>query len=104
MMNIKTFYLGSMMTNCYITWNDDKIAYLFDCGGENIDKIMTFLKVNGLTLKYLILTHGHGDHIAGINRLVEEYPNVEVYKRRCCMPYRTRIKFNEIYYRSKFCF
>lgn len=40
---------------------------------------MTFLKVNGLTLKYLILTHGHGDHIAGINRLVEEYPNVEVY-------------------------
>ncbi|MDY4004599.1 MAG: MBL fold metallo-hydrolase [Fusobacterium varium] len=78
-MNIKTFYLGSMMTNCYITWNDDKIAYLFDCGGENIDKIMTFLKVNGLTLKYLILTHGHGDHIAGINRLVEEYPNVEVY-------------------------
>ena len=67
------------MTNCYITWNDDKIVYLFDCGGENIDKIMTFLKVNGLTLKYLILTHGHGDHIAGINRLVEEYPNVEVY-------------------------
>ena len=45
MMNIKTFYLGSMMTNCYITWNDDKIAYLFDCGGENIDKIMTFKKV-----------------------------------------------------------
>ena len=44
MMNIKTFYLGSMMTNCYITWNDDKIVYLFDCGGENIDKIMTFFK------------------------------------------------------------
>lgn len=79
MMNIKTFYLGSMLTNCYLTWNDDKNAYLFDCGGENIDKIMTFLKVNGLTLKYLVLTHGHGDHIAGINRLIEEYPNVEVY-------------------------
>ena len=79
MMNIKTFYLGSMMTNCYLTWKGNKIAYLFDWGGENIDKIMTFLKVNGLTLKYLVLTHGHGDHIAGINRLIEEYPNVEVY-------------------------
>lgn len=78
-MNIKTFYLGSMMTNCYLTWNEKKEAYLFDCGGENIDRLITFIKTNGLTLKYIVLTHGHGDHIAGLNKIVEEYPEAEVY-------------------------
>ena len=31
-MKIQTFYLGSLMTNCYLVWNDKNEAYLFDCG------------------------------------------------------------------------
>lgn len=78
-MNLKTFYLGSMMTNCYLTWNDNKEAYLFDCGGENLDRLITFIKTNEFTLKYIVLTHGHGDHIGGLNKIVELYPDAEVY-------------------------
>lgn len=78
-MNIQTFYLGSLMTNCYLVWNDDKDAYLFDCGGENLGRVETFIKTKGLNLKYMILTHGHGDHIAGLNRIKELYPEVKVY-------------------------
>ncbi|WP_300342109.1 MBL fold metallo-hydrolase [Fusobacterium sp.] len=78
-MKIQTFYLGSLMTNCYLVWNDNKEAYLFDCGGENLGRAESFIKSNGLTLKYMIFTHGHGDHIAGLNRIKEIYPDVEVY-------------------------
>lgn len=78
-MKIQTFYLGSLMTNCYLVWNDNKEAYLFDCGGENLGRVESFIKSNGLTLKYMIFTHGHGDHIAGLNRIKEIYPDVEVY-------------------------
>lgn len=78
-MKIQTFYLGSLMTNCYLVWNDNKEAYLFDCGGENLSRVESFIKSNGLTLKYMIFTHGHGDHIAGLNRIKEIYPDVEVY-------------------------
>lgn len=98
MMNIKTFFLGSMMTCCYLTWNDNKEAYLFDCGGENIDKVMTFLKVNSLKLKYMVLTHGHGDHIAGLNRVVREYPDVEVYIGKEDAPFLTEPELNLMKY------
>ena len=78
-MKIQTFYLGSLMTNCYLVWNDKNEAYLFDCGGENIGRVETFIKTHGLTLKYMVLTHGHGDHIAGLNRVKELYPEATVY-------------------------
>ena len=78
-MKIQTFYLGSLMTNCYLVWNDKNEAYLFDCGGENIGRVETFIKTHGLTLKYMVLTHGHGDHIEGLNDLASHYPEAKVY-------------------------
>ena len=78
-MNIQIFYLGSLMTNCYLVWDDNKEAYLFDCGGENLDKVYAFVREKGLNLKYMILTHGHGDHITGLNQVKKLFPNIEVY-------------------------
>lgn len=78
-MNIQTFYLGSLMTNSYLVWDENKKAYLFDCGGDSLEKVKDFIENKGLHLKYMILTHGHGDHIAGLNKIKELFPDVEVY-------------------------
>lgn len=67
------------MTNCYLVWNDNNEASLFDCGGINLDSIFSFLKSNNLNLKNIILTHGHADHILGLNKLLDFFPNVNVY-------------------------
>lgn len=77
-MNIKLFQLGCYMTNCYLVWNEQGEATLFDCGGDP-KKVIDFLESNSLELKNIILTHGHGDHIAGLNDLKEKYPKSEVY-------------------------
>jgi glyoxylase-like metal-dependent hydrolase (beta-lactamase superfamily II) len=57
-----------MGANCYIV-SDNKTsgAFLIDPGGDP-DKIKSVLKKNGLALKFIINTHGHGDHIAANNR------------------------------------
>lgn len=79
-MKIKCFHLGAMQTNCYLAYDEiSKDAYFFDCGGRNIEKLNSFIKENSLNLKYIILTHGHGDHIEGLNLLAESYPNAKVY-------------------------
>lgn len=79
-MKIKCFPLGAMWTNCYLAYDEiTKEAYFFDCGGKNIHKLNDYIKENSLDLKYIILTHGHGDHIEGLNLLAETYPEAKVY-------------------------
>lgn len=79
-MKIKCFPLGAMYTNCYLAYDENtKEAYFFDCGGKNIGKLNQFIEENNLNLKYIVLTHGHGDHIEGLNLLAETYPEAKVY-------------------------
>lgn len=78
-MNIKCFQLGPYETNCYLVWNKKGEATLFDCGGENLKSLYDFVQENNLTLSNLILTHGHGDHIGGIHKFLELFPNATVY-------------------------
>lgn len=79
-MKIKCFPLGAMYTNCYLAYDEEtKEAYFFDCGGKNIGRLNEFIKENSLDLKYIVLTHGHGDHIEGLNLLSETYPEAKVY-------------------------
>jgi len=68
-MQIQKFILGSIQTNSYLVYNK-KEAILIDCGGHE-DVILKYLADNELKLKYILLTHGHFDHIC-INKLKEK--------------------------------
>ena len=78
-MEIRRFATGPFQTNCYLVWNDKKEAYFFDCEGERLNRVEETIEKEGLTLKYIILTHGHGDHICGLNKMKEMYPDATVY-------------------------
>lgn len=79
-MQIKCFPLGAMWTNCYLVYDEiTKEAYFFDCGGKNIENLNEYIEKNNLDLKHIILTHGHGDHIEGLNILAETYPKAKIY-------------------------
>lgn len=78
-MKIKVFPLGSYMTNCYLVWNENSEATLFDCSDSKLQNIVNFLKDNNLTLKNIIFTHGHGDHIGGINEAAKIFPEANIY-------------------------
>ena len=61
------------LTNCYVVIDENsKRAMVVDPGGE-AEKIVDVLKYNDATLDYIVLTHGHGDHIGDINELKKEY-------------------------------
>lgn len=73
-MKIEKIVLGSIGTNCYIVTNEEtKECFAVDmaeCPAEYVDHI----KNNGLEMKGLFLTHGHFDHIMGIDDFLKYFP------------------------------
>lgn len=60
-MEIKTFEAGPLSANNYLL-TDNGEAVLIDCS-EYKPEIL-----EGVNLKYIILTHGHFDHVLGVNQ------------------------------------
>lgn len=65
-MIVKNFIEPPIDNNNYLIIDEEsKEAALIDCSAVDND-IRAELKAQGATLKYILLTHGHFDHIAGL--------------------------------------
>ena len=68
-MEIKRLVLGELGTNCYIVYDENsKEAAVFD-PADNAEKILNEINSLNLSLKYIIITHAHYDHIAALDKL-----------------------------------
>lgn len=72
-MIIKQFIKAPLQNNNYVIIDEDSSeAVLIDCS-EPTDDIMDYIKEQGATLKYILLTHAHFDHILGVNYYREKF-------------------------------
>lgn len=73
-MILKTFVTGMLENNNYLLIDEEsKEAVLIDCS-EYIEDVANILKEYSAKLKYILVTHGHFDHVLGINKFHEEFP------------------------------
>lgn len=76
-MEYKRLPLGIYQANCYIIWDEEsRKAAVIDPGGD-FEELKTFIENNGLNVEYIILTHGHADHIGAVAE-VKEYFNAKI--------------------------
>jgi hydroxyacylglutathione hydrolase len=75
-LNIKSFSLGALGTNCYILYKGDK-AIIVDPGAEG-EKVKSWLSNNHLQPIAIFLTHAHFDHIGAVEYLRKFY-GIKVY-------------------------
>lgn len=69
--NLHSISVGSLQTMCYILSNiETKEAIVVDPGAEG-QRILNKLEKQGLTLKAILLTHGHFDHIDAVQKIVD---------------------------------
>ena len=76
-MIIKQYIAGPIEANNYLVADENsKEAVLIDCS-ERLQQIIDDVKHLGLKVKYILLTHGHFDHVMGVNEMKKEL-NAEV--------------------------
>jgi hydroxyacylglutathione hydrolase len=78
MADIKRFILDGLDSNSYVITTEEG-CYIVDIGGVVLNNIVDYIKSTGKELKAIILTHGHIDHIEGINIICEEFGDIPVY-------------------------
>lgn len=67
-MEIKTFHFNPLMVNTYILSDETGEAVIVDPGNSQSyedEQIREYIAAKNLTIKYIINTHPHLDHIAG---------------------------------------
>ncbi|SDH50170.1 Glyoxylase, beta-lactamase superfamily II [Alteribacillus persepolensis] len=76
-MNWKQIPLGPLQTNCYVLFNHQREAVIFDPGGD-AHVLKSWLSKNDITPAAILLTHAHFDHIGAVSDIRQTY-NIDVY-------------------------
>lgn len=76
-MDWKQIPLGPLQTNCYVLFNENKEAVIFDPGGHG-DVLNAWLSDNNLQPQAVLLTHAHFDHIGAVEDVRKKW-DIPVY-------------------------
>jgi len=78
--DIQRIYIPSVFTNCYLLADTDSgAAAVIDPGDDVTGPVSALCQERGYTLSQIYLTHGHYDHVGGVNSLRALYPQAQVH-------------------------
>ena len=96
-MLIKKMVLGSYQENAYIIINEEtREAIIIDPGDEG-KSLVSYLKGLNVKLQYILLTHGHLDHVGAVDEVREAF-NIPAYISEVDMKYieRRKVAFGQM--------
>ena len=76
MIDIKCFCVNMVQENCFIVSDETRECVMIDCGAfydAERKAIVDYLKDQGLTLRHLLCTHGHMDHVFGNDTIADAF-------------------------------
>lgn len=77
-MQIRSMPSGELGVNTYLAVDEaTKKGFIVDPGGYN-PALTAAVNAENIDIQYIILTHGHSDHICGVNEHIKDFPGVKV--------------------------
>ncbi|GIM48257.1 MBL fold metallo-hydrolase [Collibacillus ludicampi] len=70
-MNIRSFALGPFQTNCYLLIDEKENKAIVVDPGYHPTPVLRVIQEEGLQVERILLTHGHLDHIGGLQAVKE---------------------------------
>ena len=78
MLSYKKFCFGNMFSNSYLIWDiDSREAMVIDCGNP-AEPILLFASEEGLSVRYVVLTHAHYDHVLYMEEYRDAFANAKI--------------------------
>jgi hydroxyacylglutathione hydrolase len=91
---------GPLASNTYIVYEGDE-AFIVDAGVEP-DKVLKAIRELGVKVKFIVLTHGHFDHVFYISRLMDSLgARAYIHQADITVMRRSSI-YGEQFYKEKF--
>ena len=85
-MEIKSYPNGVFGATTYLVYDkESKEGVLIDCTCA-VDEILNFIKQQNINLKYILITHGHFDHVYCLAEFKEKFPQIQVLMHKDDMP------------------
>lgn len=73
MIDIKIFNVTLILTNCYLLTDTETGEMAVVDPGDKSQKLIDYVNSNGGKIKYILLTHGHFDHIGYAKQLADMF-------------------------------
>lgn len=91
-MEIKTYPNGIYGATTYLIYDKaSREAAIVDCT-SSIEEIEKTIKNNNLTLKYILITHGHFDHVYCVQKMKEKFPNALILMHKDDLPLLNQVQ------------
>jgi glyoxylase-like metal-dependent hydrolase (beta-lactamase superfamily II) len=68
-LKVDCFTVGDLAVNSYLVFNPDSKQALIIDAPEGVEKVLEFIERHNLDLRAVLITHGHIDHINGLNEI-----------------------------------
>lgn len=77
-MKIVNIPTGMLQANTYLVCDEiSRLGFIVDLGGYSRE-LKNIIEKNDIQIQYIILTHGHGDHIGGVQEHLKDFPDAKV--------------------------
>lgn len=78
MLSYKKFCFGNMFSNTYLLWDEESREALIVDAGNEADPILRYVREAGLTVKWVVLTHAHYDHVLYMDEYRIAFPDAKL--------------------------
>ena len=77
-MKIVNIPTGMLQANTYLVCDEEtRLGFIVDLGGYS-PELKKIIEKNNIQIQYIVLTHGHGDHIGGVQAHLKDFPDAKV--------------------------
>jgi len=70
-MIVETLAVGALQGNCVVVADEESREAMVIDPGDEPDRIIDVVRDHGLTVKYIVCTHGHFDHVGAVGDIKE---------------------------------